>query len=163
MARMPIQVAIDPGKTGAIVWSDRGGRVEAANMPPTPRDIFWHLRKIKTGADSEKRAVEVLIEKVGLYFPGPGAEKRMGSNLKLREHFGELRGFCIALGLPFDDVTPRTWQSKVVPGLPKGQSDGAKKARKHKIRSKMQELYPGVKVTLKNADALAILTFALRG
>jgi hypothetical protein len=41
-----------------------------------------------------------------------------------------------------------------------GVSDGNKTIWKNKLKTRAQQLYPGIKVTLANADALLILRYA---
>jgi hypothetical protein len=56
-------------------------------------------------------------------------------------------------------VKPRTWMNGVVPM----RSTGVKKKtqRKNEIKDAMKLLYPDLKITLKTADALGILTWGI--
>ena len=160
-----MRIAIDPGKTGAIAVMDWDKRVWVESMPATPRDTYDRLSELSTLARHAEASVCAHIEQVGLYFPGKNPQddqKRMGALLKLRQHLGELHGFMYALRIPFRDVMPRSWMKRVVTKLPKGGSASSVKARKHRIKEVMQELYPDVKVTQQNADALGILTDMVR-
>ena len=60
----------------------------------------------------------------------------------------------IAFKVPFIEVSPQKWM-KVFGELPRD-----KKERKTAIKDRMQKMYPNIKVNLKNADALAIMSVA---
>ena len=93
-----------------------------------------------------------------------------------------VEGFLVALGIPFELVTPQKWQKEVglrFPPVNKGQYDGlsdsertdekkrisglnAKRKRDNKnmMKELAQRIYPHLKVTLDTADALLILHYA---
>ena len=161
----PMRIAIDPGKSGAIAVMDWEQRIHVEAMPDTPLDIYEFLRATKNLATAEQAQVYANVEQVGLYFPSGNKDldtKRIPGILKLREHLGVLRGFLIALRIPFSEVPSRVWMKRTVTRLPSGGSPASVRERKNRIKAVMQELYPDIRVTLENADALGILTHMVR-
>jgi len=142
-----MKIAIDPGVTGAIVWKDRDQEVVAVKMPDTPKDILELLQ------DITREAVDSFCwcERVGGYRPGNSGP----SSVKFATHVGHLQMALLAAEISHAYVTPSKWMTKVLGTVPK-----EKKLRKAAIKQRMQQLYPKVAVTLVNADALGILTYA---
>jgi hypothetical protein len=66
---------------------------------------------------------------------------------------GNLEAFLTAAGIPFERVTPTTWQ-KALGCLSKGDKNVTKR--------RAQELYPTIKVTHALADALLLATYGYR-
>jgi len=156
-------IGIDPGKQGAIACATCEHDTSVFSMPPTKREQYELLDSIR--GEYPGLHWVCCIEKVGNFFPSqnPAMDlKRVGALLKLRQHKGELIGFLVSLGVAIDEVMPRVWQKSVCGKLPRGQSSASIKSRKHAIRDKMQDLYPDLKLTLNNADAVAILTYCKR-
>ena len=143
--------AIDPGATGAIAHWDRfaDGLVSAIKMPDTPKDLYDYLQDLSRGGPV---GAKMICEKVGGYMPGNSGP----SACKFARHCGHLDMALLAVGVPHEFVTPHTWMKSVMGTVPKEKKD-----RKNAIKQKMQQLYPHIKVTLVNADALGILTYAL--
>ena len=84
------------------------------------------------------------------------------------EHYGTLRGILMALEIPVKDVRPQDWQKAIGatrPSVPKdatpSQREAAKREGKHKIKSIVEARFPTLQVTLKTADALGILIYAI--
>ncbi len=141
-------IAIDPGAKGAIVYDDDDGIICAEKMPDTPGSIVDALLDIKHATPTND--LRCVWEKTGTYMPGnsgPGAAT-------FARHCGVIEGVLLAIGIPQQQVPPQKWQ-KHFGALPKDKGD-----RKRRIKQLMQERYPHLKVTLDNADALAIYTYA---
>lgn len=138
-----IILAIDPGKNGGWAWESMTGEVEAAPLPSNPYDMQLELQTIVAvcGVNS------VVLEKVHS-MPADGVK----SAFAFGENYGIIQGVCAAYRLPVVRVAPTTWQKAL------GTMPSDKSARKHFIRDEMQRRYPHIKVTLKNADALGMLT-----
>ena len=134
------KVTIDPGKTGAMATLDENGSVATYKCPETMHEVYMLLGTIPQGA-------MCIIEKVHA-MPGQGVV----STWKFSENYTTWRMGMICLAIPFIEVTPQRWM-KALGNLPKEKSE-----RKNEIKSQMQKRYPGIKVTLANADALAMLT-----
>lgn len=145
-------IAIDPGASGGIAVYNYDNKYTAVlKMPDTPKDIYEVLRGIRniTTVIGEIQC-RAIVEKVGFHVQGNNAS----SSCKFARHCGQLEMALIAAGIPFEEVTPQKWMKPMT--LPKDKT-----ARKNAIKDAMQRRYPDIKVTLWNADALGILTWAL--
>lgn len=135
-------LGIDPGKNGGIALVDWDGScLEILPMPETERetaDIF-------SRAKAEVRFA--LIERLQ---PMPGVMRGVTGAFKIGQSYGFLRGLLIACGIPFGEVTPQKWQ-KALGCLTRGD--------KAVSRARAQQLYPGIRVTNKTADALLIARY----
>ena len=139
-----IYLGIDPGKSGAIagVWADGAPFASHAQGDWTEHDIAeWLL-----GFDLEQcRAV---IEKVA-------SSPQMGvtSSFTFGRSYGFLRGVLAAYRVPFLEVSPQKWQ-KAMECLTKGDKNVSKAAA--------QRLWPAMKFTHRNADAMLLAEYGRR-
>ena len=111
-------------------------------------------------ATAEGVPISAVMEQVGGYIRPRGKDggAQPGSAMfNFGEGFGFLRGVLMGLGIPLRMVRPQEWQKQLCLGAPADKS-----ARKRALKSKAQELYPGLKPTLKTCDALLILDWANR-
>lgn len=140
-------IACDPGWSGA--FASRDGIFNP--MPDCPSGIVALLNSLRNHGNT------LVIEQVG-GFAGKG---QPGSAMfRFGENFGLVIGAAIALGYRVERVTPQKWMK--AHGL--GTRGALSKAEwKRKLKSKAQELYPNLKVTLETADALLILDAKVRG
>lgn len=136
-------ITIDPGQSGAVAWKTNEGIVEYYNAPYSASELCDVLR----GLRFIDKDLICYIEQVHS-FPGQG----VSSTFKFGEGFGISQGILTGLAIPFQMVTPQKWM-KQIPCLP-----ADKIARKNAIKEYSQRLFPNLKVTLKNADALAMLS-----
>lgn len=136
-------IAIDPGASGAIAVRDTEGRVFVDDMPETLRDV-WELLETdgQEGID-----VTAIMEDVGYHVMGNNAS----ASAKFARHVGALEMALTGLGISWESVRPQKWM-KHFGALPKDKGE-----RKRRIKELVQRRYPHIKVTLANADALAIL------
>jgi hypothetical protein len=140
-------LAIDPGASGGLALYNTFGLTDSWPMPdtmPGQIDLLRSLYAVNPG-------MACIIEKVGSYRPGnsgPGA-------CTFARHCGHLEAACYALGIPVEQVAPSVWQ-KALGALPKEKPE-----RKRMIRDLMARRYPHLSVTLKTADALGLLTWAI--
>lgn len=135
-------VGIDPGKNGGIAVLDAdGGVVEARQMPGTERDLYDALAH----AGDRAHAVLELVR----------ASPQMGvvSAFTFGRGYGAIRMALLALGVPFDEVTPPRWQATM-----QCRSKGDKNVTKRRA----QELFPKVKMTHAIADALLLAAYCRR-
>ena len=149
-------MGIDPGQSGGIAilravgnrqWSD-GRDCRLYPMPTTEADVWdVFLKNCHT-----KMAV---IERVHS-MPGQG----VASTFKFGMGYGGLRMALVASSIPFDEVTPRTWQKAV--GTSPKKSTESKTRFKNRIKQKAQQLFPKENVTLKTCDALLIALYCRR-
>jgi len=155
-------ICIDPGLSGAIACRV-DGKVHAFYMPETPKDILTLILSLK-----DENAF-CWIEQVGTYVSGNSGV----AAVTFARHCGQLDMALLAAGIKHDTVLPAKWEHAVIgkPNYPKIPKETPAKARlkilskrkqerKNKIKVKMQGLYPDIKVTLKNADALGMLAWA---
>jgi hypothetical protein len=141
-------LAIDPGAAGGIAWYD-AGTVDAIPMPDGMTALCDWLR-------SERHHIlRCHIEKVGQHRMGNSAS----ASATFARHCGHIEAACYLLGYPVVEVSPTKWLKHF--GAPTGSTPDEKRARKHFVRDLMARRYPHLKVTLKTADALGILTYAL--
>lgn len=140
-------IAIDPGANGGIAWCDNDGSTFVVAMPD---GMSAQIDKIRELAASLPNAI-VVMERVGGYVPGDSGP----AACKFARHCGHIEAACYAFGLPVEQVAPQTWM-KSIGALPKDKG-----ARKRAIKEAMARRFPGLSVTLKTADALGILRWAL--
>ena len=143
MSSKTLFLGVDPGKTGGIALIEEGGvNPIAFGMPETEKDIsdifLTHGSRVKIA----------IIEKVGA-MPGQG----VSSMFSFGKIYGFLRGMLTAHEIPFEEVQPAEWQ-KSLKCLSKGD--------KNVTKQKAQQLFPGLKITHKTADALLIAEFCRR-
>ena len=140
-------IGIDPGAKGAIAWK-LDTHVDTFKMPDTPTDIFSELMDLRSGS----RGVTCVLESAGFHVAGNNAS----ASCKFARHCDHVEMALIAAGIPFESIHPTKWM-KHLGAMPKDKAE-----RKRHIKDLMQRLYPHIDVTLINADALGILTWATR-
>lgn len=142
-------VGIDPGKNGAMAVILR----EKAEVYPLKTGIE-NLATAFLLIAAQGHPTKILIEKVHA-MPGQGVT----SMFNFGRNFGQVEGLMAASLLKFDYVTPQAWQ-KEMGLLKKSGENGSQKKNRHKKLA--QELFPGLKVTHTNADALLIAEYCRR-
>ena len=144
-------IAIDPGTSGGIAWTDGAGTVSAERMPDGMAAQCDRLRSIAAVLGSGAVAV---MERVGGYMPGnagPGA-------VKFSRHCGHIEAALYCMGVPVMQVSPATWM-RICGPLPTGLD--RKRERKNGIKDAVARRFPHLTVTLATADALGILWWAM--
>ncbi len=139
-----IYIGIDPGKSGAVAVLEDDGRIDWMKCSETEHDIATYV-KWWSVMDVKKFAV---IEQVSA-MPKQG----VSSTFKFGQSYGFLRGLLVAHLIPFETVTPAKWQTFM-----RCRSGGDKNVTK----AAAQRLFPDVKVTHANADALLLTEYARR-
>lgn len=143
-------IGIDPGKHGAIAIIMENGAVhDVVNMPETPKDILDYLRQY-SGIDTV-----CYMEDVGYGLPSQSSS----ATANFARHNGHLEMALLALGISTIKVLPSKWEKTYSLGK---SSSMAKADWKRKLKAKAQELFPNVKVTLVNSDALLIAEYGRR-
>lgn len=139
-----LMLGIDPGYSGCVVSLHREtGEVDGLiNLSETPHDIAEFVRARSLSID------KAYLEKVGA-MPRQG----VSSTFKFGTSYGFCLGLLTSLLVPFEEVTPAKWQQAM-----KCRSGGDKKITK----AAAQRLFPRIKVTHKNADALLIAEYGRR-
>jgi len=155
---MKCYIGIDPGKKGGIAWI-LGQRIFYEPMPETETDLKTLFSNELSGLDAF-----AFIEKVHAM-----PEQGRSSIWTFAEGFGGLRMCLVWAGIPFETVTPMTWQKSL--RIPKKGKNESKNQHKEKLRAKAQELYPKLKIWSKPktkgkqlaiCDSLLIATYCKR-
>lgn len=151
-------IGIDPGAQGGIAVYIPGQQVKVAKMPKdiaALRDFFqYYAENYKPLVFLEKLSVrpdDVRVE---------GDRAAMGKLYRIQAmmaNFEHLKATMEAAGVPYILTHPLQWQTKL--NLRKRGVKEDKSNRKHRYQQYAQANYPGVKVTLWNADALCIMHF----
>ena len=143
-----IIIGIDPGASGGIAVLV-GSEITAYNMPETYPDIYNLF--VDICQDYLDYDVLAVLEDVGHGMPGQSSK----ATAVFARHNGHLEMALYALGIRTIKVTPQKWQKHYSNSL--GNSSGyEKKDWKNKLKGLAQQMFPTVKVTLKNADAILI-------
>jgi hypothetical protein len=140
-------LAIDPGASGGLAWTDPTGAVLTRSMPDGMTAQVDALRELVAALPG----VSAVVEKVGGYMPGNSGP----AACTFARHCGNIEAALYTLGVPVRQVAPQTWM-KSLGALPREKAD-----RKRAIRELMARRYPHLTVTLATADALGILTWTL--
>ncbi len=151
LLRPSIYLGVDPGASGGLAWTWDGAST-VCSMPETDRDIWYAIDTLGRSTDGRRYRIFALLEKVGGYVAGaahPGS-----AMFKFGQSYGGLRMALTAAGIVWEEVTPQQWQRELSLS-PRKKTEG-KGAWKNRLKSKAQQLFPTVKVTLATADALLI-------
>lgn len=154
-----IFLGIDPGKTGGLAVLHNGGRsVHAEPMPPTTLDLYKLLDGFSQDVDF------ACLEQVNS-MPGEGH----AGAFTFGTGYGMLQMGLTATGIPYEFVTPRTWQKAL--GIKAKAKAESKPQFKERLRAKAQQLFPafplwGAKGTLVKqravCDAMLIAEYCRR-
>ena len=139
-------LAIDPGASGGLAWTDAEGITHAEKMPEGMTAQADRLRALAV----EHTKLVAVMEKTGTARPTDAKP----AAAKFARHVGNLEAILYTLGIPTTEVAPGVWQ-RFLGEFPKDKPD-----RKRAIRELMARRFPALSVTLKTADALGILTWA---
>ena len=141
-------LCIDPGASGGMAIARHDGSIEAYPMRGGMTEQVDAIRDI---ADTNPGHMAVL-EKVGFHRPGNSAV----STAKFARHCGHLEAALYSVGVPFEEIAPTVWM-KTLGALP-----ADKTARKKAIKENVARRFPHLDVTLKTADALGMLVWAMQ-
>ena len=148
-------VAIDPGMSGggAVRWFEK---TDCWPMPETQGDLLERLREIKNAAGLEGDELVCVLEEVS----GFAGKAQPGSAMfRFGEHFGFIKGVVQALEIRLVLVRPQVWQKGF--GLGTASACASKTEWKNKLKAEAQRRFPHLPVTLKTADALLLLEYAI--
>lgn len=150
-------IGIDPGANGAICALYGLGNVYNTKMPDTPKDILLTLKYLKDEAIKANESIVCYLEDVGHGMPGQSSS----ATAKFARHNGHVEMALIAEEIKTIKVTPQKWQRSYSNTL--GKSSGVEKnVWKNKLKALAQDLFPSIKITLWNADALLISEYGKR-
>ena len=133
-------IGIDPGQNGGIAVIDN--TVTVYKMPKQEIEMFNIL--------SQYKDYICYIETVHS-MPRQG----VASTFKFGYNYGIIHMAAVAAKLEVINILPQVWQKLYIKTKSKD-----KKEHKNRLKSIAQELFPNVKVTLWNADALLIANYA---
>jgi hypothetical protein len=136
----PAWIGIDPGASGAIAVVFGSGNVCWIKNDSTEHELANWIADLTLAHE-----LAAVIEQVNA-MPKQG----VSSTFKFGKSFGFLIGILTALQVPYESYRPQVWQ-KHMRCLTKGDKNVSKAAA--------QRLWPTVKITHANADALLIAEF----
>lgn len=132
-------IGCDPGKSGGIAIITAGITPATFKMPETERDLLDLVKSLSRWHDCPVIAAVEVVHAM----PGQGVT----SMFTFGRGYGALRMALHAAEISFRDVTPQAWQKAL----------GCRTAgNKNVSKAKAQQLFPTIKVTHANADALLI-------
>ena len=151
-------IGVDPGSNGALCVFIPGQLAKAVKMPKDItelRDFFaYYKENYKPIVFLEKLSVrpdDVVVK------DDRAAMGKMYRIQKLMANYEHLKAIIETTGIPYVQVHPLSWQTKLKLRV-RGQHE-EKAARKRRYAELAGKLYPEVKVTMWNADALLIMHF----
>lgn len=152
-------IGIDPGSNGGIAIFIPGMKTKAIKMPKDNSELAGMFQYY---AESYKPII--FLEKLSVrpddVAVGTDGKPNMGKIFRIQKmmaNFEHLKALIETAGIPYVMVHPASWQTKLKLRVRGEQEEKAD--RKRRYVAKAGEWYPGVKVTLWNADALLIMHF----
>lgn len=156
-------IAIDPGANGGIVVYRPNHHLKAIQMPKDIlelKDWFAYMKGICTPIIFIEK-LNIRPDDVSIDNSNPAMTRanmgKMYRIQKMMSNFEQLKALIAISEIPFILVHPMKWQNDLNLRL-KGKKE-EKTERKRRYRDIAARLYPEVKVTLWNADALLIMHF----
>lgn len=149
-------IGVDPGISSGSISKSTDGKLESWNLEKLKNfddmnDFFKYQREIC-------KLPIVMLEEINTY-PGDARDVgRMYRLQKLKTHYAELRACLKINSLPYIEVQPRVWQGYLKIAI-KNEDYTIRKRRYKDIAT---EMYPQIKVTLKNCDSLLLIEFCKR-
>jgi len=143
-------IGVDPGNSGAMVSLDGEGLPDSIRHDKATDSDLWSWLQSHQG-----RPVMAVIERVSA-MPGQG----VSSTFKFGTSYGKSQGMLIAAGIPFEFITPRTWQKAL--SIKKRQKNESKTDFKRRLKGVAQRLFPNEKIVNANADAFLIAEYCRR-
>lgn len=142
-------VAIDPGASGGIAFTD--GKIAEAR----PLGSFREQRDYIGSLVQRHPGILAYMELVGGYI---GKEQPGAYMFNFGEGYGIAQGLFLAFDVRLELVRPQKWMRAILPGVIGMEYSNRKRA----LQQYAQERYPGIQVTQKISDALALLDYATR-
>jgi hypothetical protein len=154
-------LGVDPGASGGLasIYLPEGNgffvtKLAIVKAVPMPQG---DLEKLEWFEGFHPGITFCCIEKVSGFIGSPQPGSAM---FKFGCGYGKLLMALLAAKIPHEEVVPRTWQSKL--GIAPRKRSESKTQFKNRLKSKAQQLFPNVKVTLATADALLIAEYCRR-
>lgn len=151
-------IAIDPGASGGLAVRDFKGDVSTWPMCETDGDLRQLLGEINSASKIEAVECVAVIEDL-VKFAGKG--QAGASAIVYGRNHGFIEGVLAGLGIRIERVRCQKWQKELGLGT---RGELSKTEWKNKAKAMAQRLYPALNgaITLKTADALLILEWAIR-
>jgi hypothetical protein len=150
-------IAIDPGASGGLAVKDGSGKVYTESMPDTEGDIIVRLEGIRAEAYVEDwRPIAIVEDQTGY----AGIQVSAPAMFKYGRNFGFILGTLQATGWIVELVKPQMWIKAL--SLGNRRNHASRTAWKNHLKTRAQQYYPNLKVTLATADALLILAYYLK-
>ena len=152
-------IGVDPGAAGGIAVYIPNQKTKAVKMPKDItelRDFFLYY--------AENYKPIVFLEKLSVRpddIQADGDKPNMGKLYRVQKmiaNYEHLKAIIESAGVPYVLTHPMTWQTKLQLRCRSGFVE-AKADRKRRYCDKAAQLYPEIKATLWNADALLLLHF----
>ena len=144
---------MDPGASGAFVTV--GARmIDLRFSKLTDVDLWLEINSLAEWCRDEGVPLTAILEKTAIR--PPTSASRGGV---MMAQFGLCRGFLIAAGIRFIEVTPSVWTRKMGRTDPKKTPYTKKKQRNHELA---QHLYPNRKIVRETADAFLLAEYGRR-
>ena len=151
-------IGIDPGAAGGLAVFIPGQNTKALKMPKDITDLrgffAYYVENYKPIVFLEKLSVrpdDVMVQ---------GDRAALGKLYRVQKmmaNFEHLKALIETAGIPYVLVHPLSWQTKLKLRV-RGQHE-EKADRKRRYKDAAAQYYPGVDVTLWNADALLLMHF----
>lgn len=152
-------IGIDPGANGGIAVFIPGDHPKVVKMPKDVTELAdflqYYAATYKPIVFLEKLSVRP--DDVEIMPDGKPNMGKMYRIQKLMGNYEHLKALIETAGIPYVMVHPQKWISKLhlrVNGVKEEKAE-----RKRRYAKRAAELYPGVKITLWNSDALLIAHF----
>lgn len=152
-------IGIDPGSSnGGIAVYVPGQNVKVSRMPKDVRELgeffAYYSENFHPIIFLEKQQLRVSDVQLENGSVNMGKIFRME---KLQANYEHLKALIEVRGIPYIMVHPLSWQTKL--NLRQKGVKEEKKERKKRYQTVAHKLYPGVKATLWNSDALLLMHF----
>lgn len=152
-------LTIDPGASGGLAVKYGDAQVYAVPMPATEGDLLEWLRfATKAAGETSDTCIAYLEAQQGVM--GPGMRVSSSAMFTFGRGYGFLLGALMALEWSVVLVRPQEWQKALSLGTKAGA--GGKTEWKNKLKAEAQRRFPHLKVTLKTADALLLMSYATK-
>lgn len=137
-----MHIGVDPGKSGAIAFLPSHGSPWAIAADSTHHDLCQAMREAWNTETIELAVIEQVH-----------SSPQMGvvSAFSFGQSYGSLEMLLAALNVPFERVRPLKWQTAM-----QCKTGGDKNVSKRRA----QELFPSLRITHRNADALLLAKYA---
>ena len=156
-----IFAGIDPGKSGAIAWTDSLGlELTVGGMPKTERGILDILGRLAghltLDEDDPAQICRFCLLEHAQSFPGDG---HVGA-FSYGRNYGSLRSNLGFLEIPWDTIRPRDWQKEF--GPIRNKKHESRPAFKRRLLEQACRLFPKTKISLYAADAVLLAELCRR-